>query len=72
MVLALNLVQQGVWKMNENPFEPKKQSFVHKLGDKIERLGERISRAGAIKTGKLVYNSGNKIEHMNDKKPNKV
>lgn len=45
------------------------KSFTHRLGDKLERLGERISRNGNTKLGKKVYMIGNKIEHMNVKKP---
>lgn len=45
-----------------------KETIAHKVGDKIERLGEKISKAGAQKLGKSVYNAGNKIEHMSDRK----
>jgi hypothetical protein len=46
----------------------KKASLTHNVGDMIERLGEIISRMGATKLGTKVYQTGNKIEHMKDKK----
>lgn len=52
---------------NLNAQKPEKQGFAHKTGDQIERLGEKISNAGAEKLGKVVYDAGNKIEHMGDK-----
>lgn len=52
---------------NNNP----KESFSKKTGDKIERMGQKIANAGATKIGKVVYDAGNKIEHMNDKNTNK-
>lgn len=45
-----------------------RESFTHRLGDSIERLGKKISNAGAQRLGKAVYNTGDKIEHMNDKR----
>lgn len=45
-----------------------KESFSHKVGDKIERAGEKLERAGAEKIGRVVSNAGDKIEHMKDKK----
>lgn len=45
-----------------------KESFSHKLGDKIERAGEKISNSGAKKIGDAISKTGNKIEHMNDDK----
>ena len=45
-----------------------KDSLGHKIGDAIEHLGEKITNAGAPKVGKVVYDAGNKIEHMGDKK----
>lgn len=45
-----------------------KESFSHKLGDKIERAGEKISNSGAKKIGEVVSKTGNKIEHMSDHK----
>jgi len=45
-----------------------KESFTHKVGDKIERIGRKISNAGAEKLGDAVYKAGDKIEHMRDKK----
>lgn len=56
---------------NSNKFSGKKESFSEKLGDKIERTGEKLERAGAERLGKVVYDAGNKIEHMNDKKTTK-
>jgi hypothetical protein len=53
---------------NQKPLDQKKDSFTHKVGDKVERFGEKISNAGAPKTGKVIYDAGNKIEHMNDDK----
>lgn len=44
----------------------RKESFMHKLGDKIERVGERITNMGYAKLGRKVYNFGNKIEHSRD------
>ncbi|MGE3260142.1 MAG: hypothetical protein AB7K68_00025 [Bacteriovoracia bacterium] len=40
-----------------------KETLRHKAGDKIERLGEKMSNAGLPKTGKAIYNAGNKLEH---------
>lgn len=40
-----------------------KDSLRHKAGDKLERLGEKVSKAGLPKTGKAIYNAGNKLEH---------
>jgi len=48
--------------------KPNKESFTHKTGDKVERFGEKISNSGAPKTGKAIYDAGNKIEHMDEKK----
>ncbi|MGE3609531.1 MAG: hypothetical protein AB7I27_08085 [Bacteriovoracaceae bacterium] len=45
-----------------------KNSLFHRIGDKIERLGEMLNKSGANKLGKKVYNMGNKIEHMKEKK----
>jgi hypothetical protein len=45
----------------------KKSTFTQNLGDKIERLGEKISDAGATKIGQKIYQSGNKLEHKDDK-----
>ena len=45
-----------------------KQTTSHKVGDKVERFGEKVSNAGAPKTGKVIYDAGNKMEHMGDKK----
>jgi hypothetical protein len=45
----------------------KKGSFTHNLGDMIERIGEKISNLGGTKIGRKVYESGNKLEHKNDK-----
>lgn len=45
-----------------------KESLAKKAGDKIERVGEKISNAGATKLGNAIYNAGDKLEHMNDKK----
>lgn len=50
------------------PKENGKESFSHKVGDKIERTGEKLERAGAEKLGRAVSNAGDKIEHMKDKK----
>lgn len=44
----------------------KKESFTHKLGDKIERVGEKISNIGYPKLGRKIYNFGNKFEHSRD------
>ena len=52
----------------KKPIDNTKESFSHKVGDKVERFGEKISNAGAPKTGKVIYDTGNKIEHMNDDK----
>lgn len=46
----------------------KDEGVAHKVGDSLERLGEKVIKAGAPKLGKAIYNAGNKIEHMNDKK----
>lgn len=51
-----------------NPDHHKKDVF-HKAGDKIERFGEKMIRNGNTKSGKMVYDVGNKIEHLRDKKP---
>ena len=48
-----------------------KESLSHKVGDKIERAGQKISEK-APKTGKAIYDAGDKIEHMNDNKKKKV
>jgi hypothetical protein len=40
-----------------------KETLAHKAGDKIERLGEKVIKAGLPKTGKAIYNAGNKLEH---------
>ena len=45
-----------------------RESFSRRVGDSIERLGKKISNAGAEKLGKAVYKTGDKIEHMSDKK----
>ena len=45
-----------------------KKDFFHRAGDKIERLGEKMIKSGATKAGKFVYDAGDKIEHMRDKK----
>jgi hypothetical protein len=45
-----------------------KESFSRKVGDKVERFGEKVSNSGAQKVGKVIYDAGNKIEHMNEKK----
>lgn len=47
-----------------------KESASHKLGDKIERVGQRVSEK-APKTGRAIYDAGDKIEHLNDKKSSK-
>jgi hypothetical protein len=47
---------------------PKEDSVSHKVGDSLERLGEKVIKGGAQKIGKAIYNAGDKIEHMNDKK----
>jgi len=47
-----------------------KESTSRKLGGKIERVGDKISEK-APKTGKVVHDIGDKIEHMQDKKTNK-
>jgi hypothetical protein len=46
----------------------KKEGFLHKAGDKIERLGEKLREKGAKKIGDALYRSGNKIEHAKDEK----
>lgn len=47
-----------------------KESTSHKLGDKIEKVGQRVSEK-APKTGRAIYDAGDKIEHLNDKKSGK-
>jgi hypothetical protein len=46
--------------------KPEKEPFTRKAGDKIERMGEKVSKAGLPKTGKAIYDAGNKIEHSKD------
>ena len=40
-----------------------KSSFMHTVGDAIERVGEMVTKMGAAKLGTKIYNFGNKIEH---------
>ena len=54
--------------MNNDLNDKRKDSVSHKVGDKIERFGEKVTNAGAPKVGKVIYDAGNKIEHMNDDK----
>lgn len=49
-------------------FKSTKDAFTKKAGDKLERVGEKISKAGAKKIGDAVYNAGNKLEHLNERK----
>ena len=53
---------------NQKPLDPKKESFTHKVGEKVERFGEKVSNSGAPKVGKVIYDAGNKIEHMDQSK----
>lgn len=55
-------------KNTNNPNSKKDNSISHKVGDTLERLGEKVIKAGAPKLGKVIYNAGDKLEHMNDKK----
>lgn len=54
-------------EQNKNIGQKNKVTLTHKTGDKIERLGEKLQRSGAEKLGKVVYNTGNKFEHLQDK-----
>lgn len=45
-----------------------KEGWAHKAGDAVERVGQKISNAGATKTGKAIYDAGNKLEHSRDDK----
>ena len=54
--------------INKQTPNQKDEGLAHKVGDTVEKLGEKITRAGAAKVGKFVYDTGDKIEHMNDKK----
>jgi hypothetical protein len=45
-----------------------KENLTHKAGDALERLGEKVTNAGAEKLGKVIYDAGNKIEHMGKNK----
>ncbi len=45
----------------------KKQGFAKKVGDALERTGEKVQKAGMPKTGRAIYNAGDKIEHLGDK-----
>ena len=49
--------------------QDKKESAVHKLGDKIEAFGEKVAQKGWPKTGEAIHKAGDKIEHMQDEKP---
>ncbi|MGZ3723718.1 MAG: hypothetical protein ACXVA9_12335 [Bdellovibrionales bacterium] len=53
--------------MEDNKLNKDKESFTHKVGDKVERFGEKVS-GSMPKTGKVIYDAGNKIEHMGDNK----
>ena len=46
--------------------KPEKDSFTKKAGDKHERIGEKIANAGLPKTGKAIYDAGNKLEHSKE------
>lgn len=54
--------------MDNDKINQDKEKFTHKVGDKIERFGEKVSNSGMPKTGKVIYDAGNKIEHLNDDK----
>lgn len=43
-----------------------KGSFMHTVGDAIERVGEMVTKMGATKLGTKIYNFGNKVEHSRD------
>lgn len=49
-----------------------KRGFLHNLGDMIERVGEIIIKRGATKLGRKIYDTGDKIEHMNEKPSRKT
>jgi hypothetical protein len=49
--------------------KPTKEGFAQKAGDAIERVGQKVTDMGAPSLGKKIYNAGDSIEHMNDKKP---
>lgn len=55
---------------NKKTFQPeeKNKGLAHKTGDAIERVGQKVSEAGATKTGKAIYNAGDKLEHSRDNK----
>ncbi|MEK2646239.1 hypothetical protein [Bdellovibrio sp. BCCA] len=44
-----------------------KESWSRKLGDKIEKVGDKVSNK-APKTGRVIHDAGDKIEHWSDKK----
>lgn len=53
--------------MEDKKLNQDKESFAHKTGDKIERFGEKVSETSP-KVGKVIYDAGNKIEHMGENK----
>lgn len=57
-------------QIKAQPMKPEtdKTSTSHKVGDAIERVGEKVKDMGADKIGQKIYNTGNKIEHSNEKK----
>lgn len=50
----------------KKPNKPEKDTFTKKAGDKIERVGEKLVNSGMPKTGKAIYDAGNKIEHSKE------
>lgn len=50
----------------KKPNKPEKDTFTKKAGDKIERMGEKLVNSGMPKTGKAIYDAGNKIEHSKE------
>lgn len=56
--------------MNENQtvnnnFQ-KKEGFMDKVGDAIEKVGHKISEAGAPKIGQKIHDLGDKLEKKHD------
>ncbi len=44
------------------------QEGTHALGDSIEKVGTKLQEKGFEKTGGMIHNAGDKIEHVTDKR----
>ena len=57
----------NVQKMNPPAdAQAKEETLIQKAGDVIERVGEKLKDLGAEKLGNVVYQAGNKLEHLEE------